>query len=80
MTLSREEQKELFDVVRASSRSRRWTRRPGVSAIMYQIELRKGLPIEQLLNPQASLEDVAKDLGVDFTTVSKWRKRFGLRE
>ena len=45
---------------------------------MRQIEARFGVPIEELLM-EGSLNQVARRLGIDFTTVSRWRERLGLR-
>ena len=45
---------------------------------MRQIEARFGIPIEELLM-EGSLNQVARRLGIDFTTVSRWRERLGLR-
>ena len=41
------------------------------------VELHFGKPIEELL-VQGSVRTVAKRLGVDFSTVSKWKARLGL--
>lgn len=45
---------------------------------MRQIEARFNRPIEDLL-VEGNLNQVANRLGVDFTTVSRWRERLGLR-
>jgi transcriptional regulator with XRE-family HTH domain len=46
--------------------------------VMELIEQRLGLPMEVLLL-QGREVDIAKRLGVDISTVSKWRKRLDLR-
>ena len=43
---------------------------------MLLVELELGVPIEQAL--EGSLSVVAKRTGMDFSTVSKWKKRLGL--
>jgi len=45
---------------------------------MVRIELEQGKPLEELLM-DGDLNEVANRLGIDFTTVSKWRLRLGLR-
>lgn len=42
------------------------------------LESKFSMPIEALLQG-GTLQEVADKLGIDFTTVSLWRKRLGLR-
>jgi hypothetical protein len=51
---------------------------PNKTLAMRLIEARLGVLIEELLS-EGSLKEVAVLLGVDETTVSKWRLRLGLR-
>lgn len=51
---------------------------PNKTLAMRLIEARLGVPIEESLMA-GSLEEVAKLLGINETTVSKWRLRLGLR-
>lgn len=46
---------------------------------MLAIEARYKRPIEELLDPRLPLAVVSIQLGVEQSTVSKWRKRLGLR-
>jgi hypothetical protein len=49
---------------------------------MRLIEVRFGIPIEELLKVEQyeNLEPIAKKLGIDISTVCKWRLKLGLRE
>ena len=51
---------------------------PNKTLAMRLIEDKHGAPIEELLM-QGSIKQVGEDLGIDETTVSKWRLRLGLR-
>lgn len=51
---------------------------PGMTLVMRLIELRFDTPLAVLLQ-QGTLEEVAKQLGIDQSTVSKWRLRLNLR-
>lgn len=51
---------------------------PRKTLIMTLLEDKHGLPMETLLIA-GTLEEVGDTLGVDQSTVSKWRKRLGLR-
>ena len=47
------------------------------TSLMKYIELKHGTPIHQLITV-GSIDDVAYVIGVDRSTVSKWRKRIRL--
>ena len=49
----------------------------GKTAAMLLVEAELGQPLERILT-SASRGKVAKKLGLDKSTVSKWRKRLGL--
>lgn len=51
----------------------------GKTTLMLAIEARYKRPIEELLDPRLPLAVVSIQLGVEQSTVSKWRKRLGLR-
>ncbi len=51
---------------------------PNKTLAMRLIEARLGEPIEELLM-RGSIKQVGEELGIDETTVSKWRLRLGLR-
>ena len=51
---------------------------PRKTLIMRLLEDKHGLPMEELLL-MGDLEEVGEMLGVDQSTISKWRKRLGLR-
>ncbi len=51
---------------------------PHKTLIMMLLEDKHGQPMEELLMA-GTLEEVGGTLGVDQSTVSKWRKRLGLR-
>lgn len=55
------------------------TRSKNKTWAMEALELEFGKPIEELLAPGVSIILVARRLGIDKGTVSKWRLRFGLR-
>ncbi len=53
---------------------------PLLTISMQLLEYRFNTPIEKLLAPHLPLNVVADRLGIDFTTVSKWRGILGLRK
>lgn len=50
---------------------------PAKTPLMRRIERQYGIRIEEVL-VSGSLTQVAEALDIDFTTVSKWKKRLGL--
>lgn len=53
--------------------------RPGITARMRLIEITHGKPIEVLL-VRGSVREVGRRLGINYSTVSKWRMKFGLAD
>lgn len=52
--------------------------RKGVTYAMKLLEKEYGMPIEQLIDPKLGNNKVARRLGVDPATVSRWRYKLGL--
>lgn len=73
----------LISQQRAKGKQRRLVIQPpyipiaSKTTLMELLETRHKKPIQKLLLA-GSLTVVAKNLGIDFTTVSKWKKRLGL--
>jgi hypothetical protein len=53
-------------------------RNPKKTALMLLIEAEHGRPIEELIT-EGEIAEIGRDLGIDASTVSKWRLRFGIR-
>ena len=47
--------------------------------LMCLVEIETGQQIEEILAQEKTLEIIASEIGVDYTTVSVWRKRWGIR-
>jgi transcriptional regulator with XRE-family HTH domain len=54
-----------------------WTE-SGKTPLMLLLEGQFGQPIEELIAGPDELKDLAKRLGVNFSTISKWRHKLGL--
>mgnify|MGYP001565343298 CR=1 FL=1 len=58
--------------------------KPLTTAAMRLVEIRFGRPIRELIEEYLaehhSLRKASDHFGVDFTTISKWKKRLGIRD
>ena len=52
--------------------------RTDLTTAMQLLELQHGKPIEVLLAPHLSVRLVGRRLGINYSTVSKWRNQLGL--
>ena len=72
MVLTKRKMRQLVDLERSSVLDRDKT------AMMFQLERRFGSDIVSMLDGHYNGDALAKNLGVDKSTISKWRKRFNI--
>ena len=53
---------------------------PRKTKVMRLLEEKHGKLIEELINPRLKLITIAKKLDLNHSTVSRWRKRLGMRD